>query len=283
VVNFYFDGSQIASGSNTGSVVASGSIQGIGPVSITIPVLVFSSGTAPTISSFVNGASFTTGPVSPGEITTFFGTALGPANGTGFSLLSNGSVAPGTGSVGVFFDGHPATVLYASATQLNVVTPLEIAGQTSTKAQVVYFGNGTATAAATLSASPSAPGIFLLNVSSNSQGAVLNQDFTVNGPTNPAAGGSYIAVFATGLGVTSPAGQDDGVNPQSAPFPATVAPVTMTIGGQPVAPTYAGGAPGLVNGVNQVNAQIPMGLSSPAGVQLTVNGQKSNIANVYVK
>jgi len=39
-----------------------------------------------------------------------------------------------------------------------------------------------------------------MNQSGNGQGAILNQDNTVNGPGNPAATGSVIQIFATGEG-----------------------------------------------------------------------------------
>jgi uncharacterized protein (TIGR03437 family) len=43
----------------------------------------------------------------------------------------------------------------------------------------------------------------------------------------------------------------------------------VTIGGKSVTPSYAGGAPGIVAGLTQVNVQIPSGL--PAGeVPITV-------------
>jgi uncharacterized protein (TIGR03437 family) len=53
-------------------------------------------------------------------------------------------------------------------------------------------------------------------------------------------------------------------------------PVTVTIGGKPAVSNYAGGAPGIVQGVMQVNAQIPSGLAAGnAAVVVYVGGVPS--------
>jgi uncharacterized protein (TIGR03437 family) len=53
-------------------------------------------------------------------------------------------------------------------------------------------------------------------------------------------------------------------------------PVTVTIGGKPASTNYAGGAPGIVQGVMQINAQIPSGLpAGNAAVVVTVGTTQS--------
>jgi uncharacterized protein (TIGR03437 family) len=50
-------------------------------------------------------------------------------------------------------------------------------------------------------------------------------------------------------------------------------PVTVTIGGKTAETNYAGGAPEIVQGVMQVNAQIPSGLpAGNAAVVVSVGG-----------
>ena len=73
--------------------------------------------------------------------------------------------------------------------------------------------------------------------------------------------GGSISIFMTGEGQTTPGGVDG--KPASAPLPAPVLPVTATLNGQPAGVTYAGGAPGEVAGVMQVNLQIPANLIQP--------------------
>jgi uncharacterized protein (TIGR03437 family) len=114
----------------------------------------------------------------------------------------------------------------------------------------------------------SQPGIYTQNSSGTGPGAILNQNNSVNGPNNPAAIGSVIAVYMTGEGVTSPASTTGGVAPGNGsglnhPIPT----VTATVGGIgiPATVNYAGSAPDIVYGVMQVNLTIPA--NAPAGAQ----------------
>ena len=66
--------------------------------------------------------------------------------------------------------------------------------------------------------------------------------------------------------------------PAGYPPPVPVAqPVTATIGGVSAPVQYAGGAPGEVAGVMQVNVQIPQGLSASSAIPISirVGGQDS--------
>ena len=188
-----------------------------GPVSgtQTIPVtFVVSAGAPPavpppSISSVVNAASFAAGPVVPGSLTSVMGARLSGKN------------------VAVTFDGTPAQVLFGNDSQLNVVVPAELAAKST--AQLVVTVDGVAAASQSVSIAPFAPAIF--------KGAVLNQDYTVNGSDHPAASGSVIQIFATGL-------SGNGL-------------ITAQLGGQTIsAPYYAGPAPGLP-GVQQIDVQLP--------------------------
>src|SRR5215469_12646161 len=53
-----------------------------------------------------------------------------------------------------------------------------------------------------------APGIFQLP---SGYAAVVNQDGTINGPQNPAAIGSVVSLYVTGLGPLSPTPADGGI------------------------------------------------------------------------
>src|SRR6202035_2236751 len=94
--------------------------------------------------------------------------------------------------------------------------------------------------------------------------AAVNQDGSINSAGHPAPIGSFISLFATGEGQTSPAGVDG--KPAQVPLPHPLLPVTVTIAGQTVTPQYAGGAPGEVAGLMQVNVQIPSGMTPGAAV-----------------
>ena len=98
-----------------------------------------------------------------------------------------------------------------------------------------------------------APGIFTMGATS--QGAVLHHpNYQINGPNSPAARGSYIMVYATSGGATTPASVDGQMVQQAQELQL---PVTATIGGLPATVVWAGGPPNLVTGVLQVNILIP--------------------------
>jgi uncharacterized protein (TIGR03437 family) len=106
------------------------------------------------------------------------------------------------------------------------------------------------------------------------QGAILNQDASLNSPANPALRGSIVALYGTGQGETDPDGQEDEI-PGDA-LATVLSPVQVTIGGQPAKLLYAGDAPTLA-GVMQINVRVPAGIK-PGGavpVVVTIGGVNS--------
>jgi uncharacterized protein (TIGR03437 family) len=105
------------------------------------------------------------------------------------------------------------------------------------------------------------PGLFSQNAQGSGPGAILNQDNSVNGPSNPAAKGSIVQVFMTGEGATNPPSLTGAITTPSLPAPqVTPAPllaIGVLINGQPALYTYAGEAPGFAAGLMQLNVQIP--------------------------
>jgi uncharacterized protein (TIGR03437 family) len=203
------------------------------------------------ISSVVNSGSYLEGPVSPGELVTIFGANLGPPTEAPGQL--NGSYVSDTvNATQVSFGGVMAPLLFASSGQINTIVPFGVSG-TSVQVQVLYQGQ--ATASTTVTVQPASPALFSTNGNGGGQGAILNQDGSINSQTNPAAPGSVVMLFATGAGLTTPASVDGLLT--SAPYPAPVLPVSVTIDGLPATVTYVGAAPGLVAGVLQINAVVP--------------------------
>ena len=228
--------------------------------------------------SVVNAASFLPGAVAPGEIVTVFGTGFGPGPLTTLRLTA-GLVNTTLGGTRVLFDGVPAPLIYAVENQLSAVVPYAVAGKSSTQVQVEY--RGTRSAPVTLQLAPVSPAIFTLDSSGRGAGAILNQDSSVNSPANPARIGSVVSIFATGEGQTSPGGVDG--KPGSDPVPHPILPVSVTIGGQTVTPTYAGGAPGNVAGLMQVNVQVPIGIQTGSAVPVLLKvGNESSQAGVTI-
>ncbi len=223
------------------------------------------SGFGLTISAVANSGSNLTGPIAPGEIVVIYGSGLGPSTLTLFQVDNNGLVPTTLAGTRVLFNGTPAPVIYTWTSQVAVVVPF---GTNPTNMQVVLQYLNQTSAPVSLSTSAAAPGLFTSDSSGKGQVAVINQTGSINGAANPAKVGSVISVYATGGGQTSPASVDGTF--VSTPLPQTVLPVTATVGGQSATVLYAGGAPGLVAGVLQINVQIPSGVQAGNAVPISV-------------
>ena len=121
----------------------------------------------------------------------------------------------------------------------------------------------------------------------NGQGAILNQNTSVNSAANPANKGDVIVLYVTGEGQTNPAGVTGKITTASPTPPLTPQPVsgavTVTINGIPATVQFYGEAPGLISGAMQINVVVPPGAVSgdnrivvkvgDASSQLTASGQ----------
>ena len=232
---------------------------------LTVPVtLTITAPPAGSLTAFQHGASFNPSEAAPGLIVTLRGTGIGPAAGVSFQLTPQGTVPTTVSETRVLFDGVPAPILYTSATQVNCIVPYELAGAFSTKVEVEYKGVRTNQLERRVAAT--APGIFSLTSTGSGQGAIVNQNGTVNSPSNPAARGEVIVLYATGEGQTTPAGVNGSVPRTVAELKRPLGAVRVRIGGVEVTPVYAGSAPLFVSGVLQVNAVVPEGISTGSNV-----------------
>ncbi len=239
----------------------------------------------PTIVSggILNGASFRAGPVAPGAILTLYGTLMGPSELKTLELTADrAGIADTLAGTRVLFDGVPAPVLYTSEKQLSAIAPYELQGRTTAKLKVEYLG--ASSDEAEIVVAPASPAIFTQNASGAGAAAILNQDNSLNTASNAAQRGSIIQIFATGGGQTNPPSQTGRL--AAAPVPQYPAGrVTVRIGNIDAPVVYSGAAPGLVNGLIQINARVPAtapigaavpivlrvnNVDSPAGVTLAV-------------
>jgi uncharacterized protein (TIGR03437 family) len=248
----------LSAGTYQANLVVSGSGPAVSPVTIPVTVTVTAPPAPPSnpnppsnpappvtpsvvVSAVINAATLTATPLVPGSLGTVMGSNLA------------GKV------VNVTFDGTPATLLYQSATQINLQVPANIDPAKGTSSMVVTV-DGVSSTPVAVGLAAAGPSIF--------NGAVLNQDYTPNAPAATAAAGSVLQIFATGI----PAG------PQ----------VTVTIAGQGgLTPLYAGAAPGLT-GVQQVNVAVPPSVASgavPLSICATAGSQQycSSSYTIYVK
>jgi len=195
-------------------VIDAGPLAGTQSIPLTLTVQPVLPSTPVTIGAIVNAATFANSPLVSGSLATIFG-----------AHLSGNQVS-------VTVEGQPATLLYAGATQINFQVPSGL--PTQGFGHVIVTVDGVSSLPSTILFAPAFPETFA--------SGVLNQDYSVNSTSKPAAGGSLLQIFVTGL----PSG----------------ATVTAQIGNRlGLTPTYAGPAPSLV-GVQQVNVQVPASLPS---------------------
>ena len=164
--------------------------------------------------------------------------AAGPAVPGSISTLMGTQLAGKKVVVG--FDGVPAQVLFDNNTQINVVVPAGLGSKSSAQLVVVVDGTSSLTQAVPLAGFN--PGIFA--------SGILNQDGQVNSPNHPAQAAGILQIFATGLSGTGT--------------------ITARVNGNSVEPAFSGAAPG-IPGVQQVNVQLPAGLTG-ATAQVSVCG-----------
>jgi uncharacterized protein (TIGR03437 family) len=119
---------------------------------------------------------------------------------------------------------------------VSVTVPFSITGPTTT----LKVGSS---APVKLAVVPSAPGIF----------AAVSDPFH-----------NIVTLYATGCGLLS-----------QETLPRCTLPMSVTINGQDAPVLYAGVAPGLPEGANQINAQIPDGISGPVRIVLKAGGAVS--------
>jgi len=233
---------------------------------------------APVINAVASTASYANDAISPGEAVAVFGAYLSSSNYNFLQLGGDGNVTTSLGDTQVLFNGVPGPMIFTGSNQVNAVVPFGL-NDTSVQVQVQYQDR--VSDPFTIPLAPATPGIFSIDGSGTGQGAVLNQDGSVNSSDAPAAAGSVISIFATGAGQFNPSVPDGTVvSPDNLPVP--VLPVSVQIGGRTAAVIYAGGAPGAVAGVLQVNARVPNGLSG-AAVPITIRvGTATSQANITI-
>ncbi|MEO8594078.1 MAG: hypothetical protein ABI759_12220 [Candidatus Solibacter sp.] len=210
----------------------------------------------------VNAASYVGGGVAPGEMVTIFGSAMGPAELVLLHLAENGRLANTLAETRVLFNGVAAPLVHVSEKQITAIVPYAVAGRPSVDVQVEY--GGVRSEVVTMPVLPSRPGIFTLDSTGQGQGAILNEDGSVNSPSNPARRGSIISIFATGGGEAAPGVVDGQLVSDIRPRTSLPVSVFFDLGNnehlvqqRQGEVLYAGGVPGSVAGLLQVNVRVP--------------------------
>jgi len=211
------------------------------------------------------------GGMAPGQMITIYGTNLGPATVVTSQLDARGFVASRLGGTRVLFDGTPGAMIATSAGQVSAIVPYGLEGLTSAAVSVEFEGRVSNQVPILLT--DASPAIFTQNSSGTGPGIVTHQSGELVTAANPAVLGEVLTLLATGEGSTTPAGVDG--KPATAPFPLPKRPVKVIIDGFEVDPMYAGGAPGQVAGVLQVNFAMPSAGGVARRIQLRIGDKLS--------
>jgi len=217
----------------------------------------------------LSGASLAAGPVAPGQITSLLGQGIGPRFA---ALPEEGPSSYVLGGTRVWFDGVQAPLLYAGPNQINLVTPFGVVAGGTT--EILVQKEGLETARLSVPVVNAAPALFTLDASGMGAGAILNEDTSLNSTTNPAQRGRVISIFATGAGQLDPGGKDGAIATGTTQRP--VLPVTVRIGGLDAQVLYAGSAPGLIEGLLQINCRVPAEVDAGPAVDLVVTVGSTN-------
>jgi uncharacterized protein (TIGR03437 family) len=228
---------------------------GIGDGQMFVAKIDFGKNTTLGVSCIANLASMEAGPVAAGEMVAVFGNGLGPGTPQPGSVV-NGAFTTSLAGTRVLFDGVPAPLLMASANQVNAIVPSPVRLRAETSVQVEV--NGKLSEAHTFDVVGSSPAIFTLNGTGAGQGAVLNQDGTVNSPSNPASRGSIVSVYANSAGFWR-ADIGDGLV-LSDPHPSFLGTNNLRVSLVNVFPIYSGNSPGSVAALWQLNIAIPVNI-----------------------
>lgn len=234
---------------------------------------------APTINAngvvTINGKTPT---IEPGSWASIYGLNLAPGPATW-----NGDFPTSLGGTSVTVNAKPAYLWFVSPTQINFQAPDDTTiGPVSV---VVATGAGSVTSTVTLG--QFAPSFSLLDVS-HVAGIIsrANGAYDIIGPTGSSLGyptvaakaGDSVILFGTGFGPTTPAVPAGKVYSGAA---ATANPVSLTINGKAVTPSFAGITEA---GLYQINLTIPAGagtgdvplsaivgaVNTPAGVVISL-------------
>jgi len=231
----------------------------------------------------VNAASFLEG-VSPGGLTTVFGTNLTDVSGV---VLANSNPFPSTlANVSVYVNGVAAPIFSIAYNNGEDQISFQVPWETDTgpgAAFIQIFDYGAVVGTARVDSFIEDPGIFAYQRDGAQQAvAVHGSDYALITPDDPAAPGEVIVLYTTGLGLVNVA-PPNGFGAPASPLAHTLDPFDVVVARESARVLFSGLAPGFV-GLYQINVQLPLDL--PAGalpVQITSPYASSQTASLSVE
>jgi uncharacterized protein (TIGR03437 family) len=212
-----------------------------------------------------SAASFAVDALAPETIAAAFGTGLATT-----TLVASSTPLP-TELAGtkVYVNGIPAPLFFVSAGQINFLVP---AGVLTGGAVVEVVSGDNTLSRGAINLVSAAPSLFTSNASGvGAPAALVTKDgvsYTLagnaNGSPNQVDVNDYLVLFGTGF------------------RRASANAINITIGGRP-APVLFAGAQGGFAGLDQINTQIPTGISGDVDLVVSINGKASNTVKVRVR
>ncbi len=269
------------------TVTVRASLPPLAPVEVQAQGQVSGNPSAPAVNvgGVVNAASFARdAAVAPGAIVSVFGRNLARGQNPATRVPLETILGGATLNVG----GVDAPLFYAGGGQINAQLPFELTPNSRPSLAVRTGRDGSApeaiTVPETITIAATQPGIFTMNQQGTGQGAIVDVRGRVVDRNAPAAGGEFVQVFCTGLGVTDPRVRSGQPAPDTEPLARVVMPVEASVGGRPARVLFAGLAPRFV-GLYQVNVEIPAGTAPDPEVPLVLiqNGVPSNTVTLAIR
>jgi len=240
----------------------------------------------------INGANFlTTRALAPFTIASLYGQGLPFA--TGNTSAPSVPLPTRLADIEVTVAGTLAPLYFVGERQINMLVPSNAPTSGVAEVEITKVSTGQVLASGPVPMAPVSPGLFTADGTGNGALAALNEDGSVNSPTNPIGRGKVIVLFGTGMGVI-PGAPPDGqapTGPVNAPFPPRVV-INNFVPDDHI--IYAGLAPGLP-GVWQLNIRVPQAVpvltptGAPIATGVLVGTVPSNDINqnqrhlIYVK
>lgn len=237
----------------------------INPDGVRSPAVKFTrSGSALAVSA-VSAANFSADALAPEAIAAAFGTNLATAT----VVASTVPLPTELAGTKVRVNGELASLFFAAPSQINFLIPPT--AQTGNAVIEIIAANG-ALSRGTLNLSSVAASLFTSNASGTGAPAAVATKDGVNytsvgnadGTSNLLDVGDYLVLFGTGM------------------RKASAASVRITIGGRDAAVQYIGSQGGFA-GLDQINTQIPAGVTGLVDVVVSINGKATNTVKVRVR
>ena len=213
----------------------------------------------------VSAARYSPDALAPEEMASAFGVKLA----TDVAVASALPLPTELGGTSVRVNGVLAPLFFVAPQQINFLIPSTT--QTGTAVIEITAADGTLSRG-DLMITTTAPSLFTANAQGTgapaavftSDGLLYSAAGNPDGTPNPIHPGDYLILFGTGI------------------RRAASGTVKVTIGGVDAPVFYAGGQGGFV-GLDQVNTQIPTGISGVVEVALSINGRAANVVKVLVR